>query len=287
VDKLLPVHRLDDRGIACYDIGTVEVLTKAARTQLATPLYRNWCHPSDKAWALGWEQNKLLPACIEGVTHAGKLPPVDASWLPERFQGEMRRGIVWGVGAGAAWNMAALMSGAPRYAMKFRPNVREAPVITIVASCAYSASVPAEDLLDRAAQITALVRDLQATGRGVEVIAEISGAHSPLRSVRVRVKDAMEPVDTARLLWWLGHPAASRMLFYPTCELLAGTSTLTDDEHEFGWSAPVDPVRWPDDLEGTVYLKCVHATARGGWRKNIQAAFTAGIEAVLGENDVD
>jgi hypothetical protein len=88
------------------------------------------------------------------------------------------------------------------------------------------------------------------------------------------VKDADEPIDTARLYWWLGHPAALRMVVYPWVETgLAGGDPDKAGGHLFGHCNPIDPVPWEDD-EAVVTIGCV-SWADPNWRESIRAKVVA------------
>lgn len=98
---------------------------------------------------------------------------------------------------------------------------RKRPVITLLSDMSAHCGHDAEEFLNRAAVVAALIDRIENEGYCCEVIAygttkrsSYNGKDSLVSQVSVMLKNSNQPVDMARLAFGLGHPAMFRRLIF-------------------------------------------------------------------------
>jgi hypothetical protein len=155
-----------------------------------------------------WPEFPGSEVAWERAAEGYKPPPAEQSQrisfagLPKELVTVTKMRTRWGVGGGAAWNMAQVISGGPRYALRFHKETQRGPAIRLCVDVFYSASVYAADADRRTLAIFQAIRALCASGRRVEVSAIIPSRmrrNGGSCSVTALLKPADRPLDGAAL----------------------------------------------------------------------------------------
>lgn len=144
--------------------------------------------------------------------------------------------------------------------------------VHIIYNIAVSHSVPEAVIVARGSAVAALIELLEYGGCAVslDVCDVAGGSHKtePTWATFVRIKQAGQPLELARLAFAIAHPATPRRLFFSAMEHEdAETRALLGATGEGGWyGTPVDLPRyhWPD--ENCLYLGCARNDTGTDWQ---------------------
>lgn len=120
--------------------------------------------------------------------------------------------MVYGT-TGFVLDVDRFMMGEPECVLGWapRPTVDQVKVVRIVIGGGFLARVDTSTVIQRGIAVTALVQCLTALDRPAEIWLEATAkAGQNTHSHLVRLKDADEPLDIARLLFWTAHPGCHR-----------------------------------------------------------------------------
>lgn len=153
---------------------------------------------------------------------------------------------VWDV-TGAMVDVGAYLSGTPECMVDYPLSTtsKVGRVITLVASCSFSAAVSADTIQRRGQLVVALAIALTRLGHGVELWVNNHTGHSKSGECEfnVKVKGVDDEIDPAQIMFAYAHPAMLRRLVFGIRE-----SLCSDISH-----TPKSPTKG-NFPEGTIFL---------------------------------
>lgn len=171
----------------------------------------------DLGWYGGvtWKEACQLATCgwTEGAREVEKYRAIIYENLVEYLPKQNVENAV----SGYAVDIGAYLSNCPEcfYRRELSEPIAKAPVVRIVVSLSFSASVHPEIIVKRGAMICAMADAMEQAGYSVEIIAndsvEYGGATSEMNVV---VKQSTGALNVASLAFCLAHPAMLRRMFF-------------------------------------------------------------------------
>lgn len=143
--------------------------------------------------------------------------------------------------AGYMPDVGRFLQGEPQHMRRKGGSIAHRPVVSLVVGTGGTANVTAQQMMNYGRAILAIIDQIEATGRRVEVTAVWTsrGVSDARATVSWTVKAAEDPVDLSALAFSLAHPAAMRRLGFAAYE----RSSLRTS---YGYGATTNAQ--PDDL---------------------------------------
>lgn len=169
--------------------------------------------------------------------------------------------------AGCEVDVARFLDDEPECMIDYplTPIVKAGRVITLCASCAFSAAIRPDSILRRGHAVVALALALQDLGYAVEIWSDWTSQGSSDRTgdadsftLRTLVKGPTDVLDPARLMFALAHPAMLRAITFA-----AAHEAPKMQQRKYGigsyYGYPSSPI---EDLPaGTIYLPAVRSAS--------------------------
>jgi hypothetical protein len=200
---------------------------------------RSGARLSDPSWAgCTWEESVdyLTNGWQEGVANLDATPHY-------RMSEAMRPTVVWDV-AGSECDVASYLSGVPECMGETVRRKRPSPVVRIGIDMCTPGGVSAERVFRVGRQVITLVESLRLAGVPAEIWAckglqsSIYPGITPL-DIRVRIQEPSRPIDTSRIAYWGGHPAANRRTLWAVQEQYPELRGKFGFFHGSGYGRPV------------------------------------------------
>ena len=194
-----------------------------------------------------WKEACQLATCgwAEGAREVEKYRAIIYENLVEYLPQQNIENAV----SGYAVDIGAYLSNCPEcfYRRELSKPVAKAPVVRIVVSLSFSASVHPEIIVKRGAMICAMADAVEQAGYSVEIIANDSAEYRGVTSeMNVVVKQSTRALNVASLAFCLAHPAMLRWLFFSA-------------EERTGWADYAYAYGYPIDASepGEVYFGAI------------------------------
>ena len=196
---------------------------------------------SRKMYDLGWYGGVTWKEACQLATHgweegAMEVEKYRALLYENLVQYLPRQNIVNAV-SGYAVDVGAYLSNSPEcfYRREMNEPIANAPVVRIVVSLAFSASVRPEIITKRGAMICAMVDAIEQSGYSVEIIGnEAVTSRGKNSEINIILKQSTRALNVASLAFCLAHPAMLRRLLFSAEE----KTGWADFAYEYG--TPID-----------------------------------------------
>jgi len=212
----------------------------------------------DNSWAgATWEE--ALTLAKYGWTVP--LPEVDVAVAALRDDIQVRAGGVsslvpiWDV-TGSEVDVAAYLAGVPECMIDWDPRALSAHgrVVTFLVPAGYPNTVPGAHVMNRGVALAALCSAIISAAHSVEVWSGDAG-FLPRRAgvgrdryvAVARVISAGEPLDVARLLFAMAHPAMLRRLWFGVWDSAEAGFAARTKSNNYGWAGPCAVTDLPGD----------------------------------------
>lgn len=162
---------------------------------------------------------------------------------------------------GDAPDVARFLGGDPANMRSRGKSMGRRPVIHIAVNLSVSGGTSTKSMQNYGVALTALVDQLEHSGRRVELDVVSAGLHpgSHASSYGWNVKKAEDALDLSAVAFSIGHPAAFRRLCFALLEFLPAE---TDDHGGYGRCSNVTPAHFPDgDTEALLIDGLGHGNA--------------------------
>ena len=113
-------------------------------------------------------------------------------------------------------------SGLPEHWVRYEQHFQEAPgpIVRIVFNAAASGGISTRSMISKGAAVAGLIECIELSGKSVELwMAIVISAGYEALELRVKVKDAGQPLDMGRVMFALAHPSSLRRLGFRVVEL--------------------------------------------------------------------
>lgn len=186
----------------------------------------------------GWEKGTIEVEKYRAVLYGNLV-----EYLP-------RQSIISAI-SGYAVDVGAYLSNAPEcfYRREMNKPVASAPVVRIVVSLAFSASVKPEVITKRGAMVCAMVDAIEHSGYSVEIIGNEACESKGITSeINIVLKQSAQPLNIPAMAFCLAHPAMLRRMLFSV-------------EEKTGWADFADHYGTPVDASesGDIYFGAIRS----------------------------
>lgn len=176
---------------------------------------------SRKMYDLGWYGGVTWKAACQLATHGWEEGAREVekyrALLYENLVQYLPRQNIENAVSGYAVDVGAYLSNAPEcfYRREMNEPIANAPVVRIVVSLAFSASVHPEIITKRGAMICAMADAIEQLGYNVEIIAnESTASRGEKCEINIVLKQSTRALNVSCLAFCLAHPAMLRRLLF-------------------------------------------------------------------------
>ena len=186
----------------------------------------------------GWEKGTIEVEKYRAVLYKNLV-----EYLP-------RQSIINAV-SGFAVDVGAYLSNAPEcfYRREMKESIATAPVVRIVVSLAFSASVKPEVITKRGAMICAMADAIEHSGYSVEIVGNEACESKGERSeINIILKQSTQALNVPTIAFCLAHPAMLRRMLFSV-------------EEKTGWADYADRYGTPVDASesGDIYFGAIRS----------------------------
>lgn len=208
-------HPAVSRPLTLVTGRTYDVLENAERCIQRGDQCSAWGYGRDPQWALGLSPEETVDLAMKGWrSGTDGLSGMTADLY--RFAQDLPELSMVPSVYGPIWNMPAVIEDQPYCAYQFN-EIPTRRLINITLNAFLRYDVDATHVLNRGKALAALMHVLNALGYATAVRAVYGVTNEgrcPFTTVTVDIQRPGEVLDLDRIMFWLGHPAAVRMLMF-------------------------------------------------------------------------